>query len=1022
MAWATGWNWNERSTFNLQHRTPNAPDLEAWELNGECFGVLQKRDKQADLIWQAEIVQIMKTKLCIGIVLFAAMFARAQTTNLTALLQQGLLEEQASRNLPAAISNYQALAAQFDQDRQLAATAIFRIGECYRMEGRTNEAAAQYQRILSDFADQTTLATLSRQNLAGMGVTSPPMIAAESPDTALWNKVKNLNKDKLPGILPTLVSDPVLDTLLQQRNEAATKVAQLKVDYAPDSLRVVSQQTVVDEINRQIDQKVVGIMQALKMRSELSPTTGSEAGKDVSGPSVRTTSDEDQEIQRIQQMIQNSPDLINAVSGGSTPLVKAAYNGWIRVATYLLDHGANVNVACFHVPGREDLLNLSSNDNAPHFTSLMAAVMAGNRAMTQFLIDHGADVNFQGQNGETSLDVAVQKGFQAVVEVLLANKADVNAQNSSGCTPLFLAAQNNNPKIVSLLLEHKANVDIQDQFGRTPLSEAARLNFPEIVKLLLAADANPNVENKDGRAPLSFAAGNGSPETVKMLLAAKADPNGGGLDVPLLYAIHANNAAVAKLLLEAGANPNAKGKVDWRVQIGRIEYVGGGQNAQVTPLWLAISINQPPMVRLLLKYKADPNDSQTDRRSLLFSALGSPDILNALLDAGAKVDARDETDRDNNTIYRRTALMMAASGANKSNAVEILLQHGADAKVCDSQGRAALHWAACNAPADESVFVLLLNAKADPNVRDNYGKTPLDYIKSWFQNDWKGRFETVAAKQELAKKLIILLHQHGALDKLPNWDAITVSRPSANFSQTVFQQGTNDWNQFTLLETIFNFYSAPSVSSGSTFQSRLQQIIGRAGGGNGKLPFPDLTHVTIVRPSHDSTNETRIEANLLNSTNGIDGAKDVPLQFGDVVEIPELDHALGDSLVGLTGSQHETIADCLQGKVQLVTHGQKVELPIYPTADGSLLTSVIRQSAAQKILLSSSDLSRVKVIRHDAKTGKQQEWIVDCSDQGSSANGNLPISYQWSSDANTSSLATGLWLRAADVIEVPEKR
>jgi hypothetical protein len=270
------------------------------------------------------------------------------------------------------------------------------------------------------------------------------------------------------------------------------------------------------------------------------------------------------------------------------------------------------------------------------------------------------------------------------------------------------------------------------------------------------------------------------------------------------------------------------------------------------------------------------------------------------------------------------------------------------------------------------------------------------------------------------------LRQHGALDKLPDWNAITVSRPAANFSQTVFQQGTNDWNQFTLLETIFNFYSAPSVSSGSissgsTFQSRLQQIIGRAGGGNGKLPFPDLAHVTIVRPSHDSTNEARIEVNLLNGTNGIDGGKDVPLQFGDVVEIPERDHALGDSPVGLTGSQQETIANCLRGKVQLVAHGQKVELPIYPTADGSLLTSVIRQSAAQNVLLSSSDLSRVKVIRHDAKTGQQQEWMVDCSDKDSSANGNLPISYQWNNGANTSSLATGLWLRDGDVIEVPEK-
>src|ERR1039457_3267459 len=115
----------------------------------------------------------MKTKLCLGIFLLAAAVLRAQTNNLTALLQQGLFEEQASRNLDAAIADYSTLAAQFDKDRQLAATAVFRLGECYRAQGRTNEAAAQYQRILRDFSDQQTLATLSRQDLTGMGVSAP---------------------------------------------------------------------------------------------------------------------------------------------------------------------------------------------------------------------------------------------------------------------------------------------------------------------------------------------------------------------------------------------------------------------------------------------------------------------------------------------------------------------------------------------------------------------------------------------------------------------------------------------------------------------------------------------------------------------------------------------------------------------------------------------------------------------------------------------------------------------------------
>jgi hypothetical protein len=300
----------------------------------------------------------------------------------------------------------------------------------------------------------------------------------------------------------------------------------------------------------------------------------------------------------------------------------------------------------------------------------------------------------------------------------------------------------------------------------------------------------------------------------------------------------------------------------------------------------------------------------------------------------------------------------------------------------------------------------------------------------WVKNKLNDQHQSDKA---IAVGIADLIRRHGALDKLPDWNAITVSRPSANFSEVVFQKGTNDWNQFTLLEAILNFYRPPiyylpNASHGETFAARLEAL--QNANKNIKLPFPDLAHITIVRPSRDSTNETRIEVNLLNDTNGIDCGKDMPLQFGDMVEIPERDHALGDAPIGLTGSEYENIGNYLQGKVQLVTQGRKVELTIYPTADGSLLESVVQKPAAQKVLLSSSDLSRVKVIRHDAKTGRSQEWIVDCSDKRSSANSgslsarNLAVITAGTinlSNGGDAQLSSGLWLRDGDVIEVPEK-
>ena len=107
--------------------------------------------------------------------------ARGATNEVSALLQKGLFEEEANHNLEAAIQAYQAVVTQTEKDRQFAATAIFRLGECYRKLGKTNEANVQYQRILKEFADQTELAKLSQSYvgsapslIAGSGVLAMP--------------------------------------------------------------------------------------------------------------------------------------------------------------------------------------------------------------------------------------------------------------------------------------------------------------------------------------------------------------------------------------------------------------------------------------------------------------------------------------------------------------------------------------------------------------------------------------------------------------------------------------------------------------------------------------------------------------------------------------------------------------------------------------------------------------------------------------------------------------------------------
>src|ERR1051326_4434590 len=95
---------------------------------------------------------------------------RAAADTLSETLQKALFEEEANHNLDAAIKAYQSVLQQTDEQRKLAATAVFRLGECYRKLGKNNEAGGQFERILQEFPNQTELVTLSRQNLAGLGL------------------------------------------------------------------------------------------------------------------------------------------------------------------------------------------------------------------------------------------------------------------------------------------------------------------------------------------------------------------------------------------------------------------------------------------------------------------------------------------------------------------------------------------------------------------------------------------------------------------------------------------------------------------------------------------------------------------------------------------------------------------------------------------------------------------------------------------------------------------------------------
>lgn len=116
----------------------------------------------------------MNSKMVIVVLvsLAATRLIAAEDTNNT--FEQGMLEEEANHRLDAAIRNYRDSLSYLVTNRQMLATAVFRLAECYRKEGKISEARMQYRRILRDFPDQTNLVRISQETV-GAATNAPPV-------------------------------------------------------------------------------------------------------------------------------------------------------------------------------------------------------------------------------------------------------------------------------------------------------------------------------------------------------------------------------------------------------------------------------------------------------------------------------------------------------------------------------------------------------------------------------------------------------------------------------------------------------------------------------------------------------------------------------------------------------------------------------------------------------------------------------------------------------------------------------
>jgi ankyrin repeat protein len=243
-----------------------------------------------------------------------------------------------------------------------------------------------------------------------------------------------------------------------------------------------------------------------------------------------------------------------------------------RAAEKMIELGAKPDVLAAAALGRMDMLRAAFDQkgrlrmrprrrgkvmterDAVGLAMLFAYVREQHDAV-EFLLEKDGNWNMIGVNNGTALHRAAAAGDLAMVRRLVSKGADVNDRNNPyHGTPMGWASHTQRPEVVEWFQEHCA-IDLHD---------AIAFNLPEQARAWLRknpASVNHRIDHTELSlsTPLHRAAALGRHDMAKLLLEAGADPNvvtGKGCTA-LDLALHAGDQSMASLLERQGGKRGA---------------------------------------------------------------------------------------------------------------------------------------------------------------------------------------------------------------------------------------------------------------------------------------------------------------------------------------------------------------------------------------------------------------------------------------------------------------------------------
>jgi ankyrin repeat protein len=338
---------------------------------------------------------------------------------------------------------------------------------------------------------------------------------------------------------------------------------------------------------------------------------------------------------------------------------------------------------------------------------------------------------------------------------LLHRNANPTIASRAGIAPIHAAVIARMHASRDALLKLKVPVDARDNHLRTSLHYAAMIVDPDSIASLLANHADPNALDANGWSPLDTLG-------LQIRTARTVDPAG--------------IIRCRDLLLKAGAKPDLSAAValslhefvdhELAKNLGLINALPSKTiNGNRLVHWAA-GVSDPEMCDLLtLKYHADLSARNSNGQTALHIDLErrppAPRVTESLLNANAPINARDK--------FGSTPCHYAASGESVENA-DLLVEHHADVNAPDNIGSRPLHIVTTAKTAPEKIRLgiarsflrggadvnalnnkneaplhlalwehfddmvdLYLDAHANPNLKDNAGRTPLSIARTVYK-------------------------------------------------------------------------------------------------------------------------------------------------------------------------------------------------------------------------------------------------------------------------------------------------